>query len=247
MLPIRDHNPSGTTPWVTFGLIAANLAVFLVELALFSTPGGEAQFLRDWALFPAAVTRDGAYGGVVTSMFVHAGFLHLAGNMLFLWIFGDNLEDGLGHLGFLALYLASGVAAALGQIAHDPGTMVPMVGASGAIGGVMGGYLLLFPRARVDILVIFLVFFRVFSVPAWAMLGLWFAIQVFSGVGMVSAGGGVAYWAHVGGFAAGLILTVPAWARRGARGYWQQTGGQPPHPAAQYSPTRIPRVQRRRW
>jgi membrane associated rhomboid family serine protease len=167
--------------------------------------------------------------------------------MLFLWIFGDNLEDALGHMGFLAFYIASGLVAALAQIMADPLSQIPTVGASGAIGGVMGGYVLLFPRARVDILVIFFVFFRVFAVPAWAMLGLWFAIQLISGVSTPMEGGGVAYWAHVGGFAAGLALALPVWLRRGARGYWNQTGGMPPHPEAEYTATRIPRVRRKRW
>jgi len=247
MFPIRDHNPSGTTPWVTWALIAANVAVFLVELAVFSTPGGEARFLRDWALFPVAVTQGGEYSALLTSMFVHAGFMHVAGNMLFLWIFGDNLEDALGHMGFLALYLAAGVAAALAQILADPMSQIPTVGASGAIGGVMGGYVLLFPRARIDVLLIFVVFFRVIAVPAWVMLGLWFALQLLSGFSTPMDGGGVAYWAHVGGFAAGLALTLPAWFRRGASGYWSRTGGHPPHPETEYSPTRIPRVRRKRW
>ena len=117
MFPIRDHNPSGSTPWVTWALILANALVFLIELGVAGNPGAEAQFLRDWALFPAAVTQGGEFGGILSSMFLHAGFMHLAGNMLFLWIFGDNLEDALGHAGFLFVYLASGVAAALAQIA----------------------------------------------------------------------------------------------------------------------------------
>lgn len=247
MFPIRDHNPSGSTPWVTWALILANVAVFLIQMPYMGSPGAQAAFFRDWALYPVAVTRGGEYGGILTSMFLHAGFLHLAGNMLFLWIFGDNLEDALGSFGFLAVYLAAGVAAALAQIAADPLSAIPTVGASGAIGGVMGGYVLLFPRARIDVLLIFVVFFRVIAVPAWLMLGFWFALQVFAGLGTPTDGGGVAYWAHVGGFAAGLILTLPAWLRRGARGYWQETRGHPPHPEAEYTATRIPRVKRRRW
>lgn len=247
MFPIRDHNPSGSTPWVTWALIAANILVFLVELGYLGSPPAQAAFLRDWALFPAAVTQRGEYAGIVTSMFLHAGLMHLAGNMLFLWIFGDNLEDALGHMGFLFVYLASGVAAALAQIAADPMSTIPTVGASGAIGGVMGGYVLLFPRARVDVLLIFVIFFRVIAVPAWLMLGLWFAIQVVSGLGTPSDVGGVAYWAHVGGFAVGLILTLPAWFKRGAAGYWERTQGRPPHPEAEYTHTRIPRVKRRKW
>ncbi|MCV2868256.1 rhomboid family intramembrane serine protease [Defluviimonas sp. WL0002] len=247
MFPIRDHNPSGSTPWVTWTLILANAAVFLVELGYLNSPAGQSALLRDWALYPVLVTQYGEYTGIFSSMFLHAGFMHLAGNMLFLWIFGDNLEDALGHAGFLLLYVVAGVAAAVAQIAANPLSDIPTVGASGAIGGVMGGYVLLFPRARIDVLIIFIVFFRVVAVPAWLMLGLWFAIQVFSGLGTPTDIGGVAYWAHVGGFAAGLVLTLPAWLRRGAAEFWQRTGGRPPHPDTEYTHTRVPRVKRRKW
>lgn len=246
MFPIRDHNPSERTPLITYALIAANVLVFLYQYALGSDTQAEARFLYHWALFPAAVTDGGPYTGLFSHMFLHAGFLHLAGNMLFLWIFGDNLEDQMGHLGFLVFYLACGLAAAMGQILPDPHSTIPMVGASGAIAGVMGGYLLLFPRARVDILVIFIIFFRVFSIPAFVMLGLWFAIQIVGGLGAPTAGGGVAYWAHAGGFLAGILLTLPAWSRRGARSWWQANQGQPPHPASTYAPSTIPLIRRRK-
>ena len=186
------------------------------------------------------------YQTIITSMFLHGGFLHLAGNMLFLWIFGDNIEDEMGHFGFALFYLASGLAAAGLQILADPTSAVPMVGASGAIAGVLGGYLLLYPRAKVDVLIIFVIFFRIFTIPAWIVLGVWFALQFFNGA--ANSTDGVAYMAHVGGFAGGLVLTLPVWLRRGARGYWARTKGRPPHPAAQYELTtsRIPRVTRRR-
>jgi membrane associated rhomboid family serine protease len=173
--------------------------------------------------------------------------MHIIGNMLFLWIFGDNLEDEMGHLGFLLFYLASGLAAAALQIAADPGSGVPMVGASGAVAGVMGGYLLMFPKARVDVLLFFIIFFRVFALKAWIVLGLWFALQLFSGFSTPTEGGGVAYWAHVGGFLAGLAMALPIWLRRGARSFWAQTNGQPPHPEARYplQKSSIPRVPRR--
>jgi membrane associated rhomboid family serine protease len=245
MFPIRDHNPSERTPYVVYALIALNVAVFLSQLPIAADDRAMAAFWSNWAMIPAAVTEGGRYTGILTSMFLHAGIMHLAGNMLFLWIFGDNLEDQMGHAGFLAFYLASGVAAALAQIAADPGSVIPTVGASGAIAGVMGGYLLLFPRARVDVLIIFVVFFRIFPIPAWIMLGLWFALQVFSGLGTPTDGGGVAYWAHAGGFVAGLVLTLPLWLRRGAQGYWHQTQGHPPHPGAPYSPSTIPVIRRR--
>lgn len=246
MFPIRDHNPSLSTPFVTYAIIALNILVFAYQYALGPDSDAAFDFLSHWALFPAMVTDGGPYQGLISHMFLHAGLMHLAGNMLFLWIFGDNLEDQMGHMGFLVYYLACGLAAAAGQILPDPHSTVPMVGASGAIAGVMGGYLLLFPRARVDILVIFIIFFRVFSIPAFVMLGLWFAFQIAGGLGTPTAGGGVAYWAHAGGFIAGLLFTLPAWARRGARGWWQTNQGLPPHPDAEYGPSIIPTIRRRK-
>lgn len=246
MFPLRDHNPSHGTPYVLYALIAANVAAFLLQLPHTGSERAMLGFWRDWAMIPIVVTQGGEWHGVFTSMFLHAGLLHLAGNMLFLWIFGDNLEDQFGHLGFLIFYLAAGIAAALAHIAADPGSTVPTVGASGAIGGVMGGYLLLFPRAKVDILLIFIVFFRVFTVPAYLLLGLWFAMQIFSGLSTPADGGGVAYWAHAGGFLAGIVLTLPAWLKRGAGAYWRRTEGHPPHPGAEYSPSTIPVIRRKR-
>ncbi|MEZ5885656.1 MAG: rhomboid family intramembrane serine protease [Paracoccaceae bacterium] len=246
MFPIRDHNPSERTPLVTYAIILANVLVYLYQLSFADSQVASNLFLRNWALFPAAVTEGGEFHALFSHMFLHAGFMHLAGNMLFLWIFGDNLEDQMGHLGFAAFYLACGTAAAFGQILPDPGSTVPMVGASGAIAGVMGGYLLLFPRARVDILIIFIIFFRVFSIPAFVMLGLWFAFQIAGGLGHSTEAGGVAYWAHAAGFAAGLALTLPLWARRGAGGWWRETRGRPPHAELQYNPANIPLVRRRK-
>lgn len=180
-------------------------------------------------------------------MFLHAGWMHLAGNMLFLWIYGDNVEDEMGHLPYLGFYLASGIAAGLGQVLFEPLSFVPMVGASGAIAGVMGGYLLLFPKAKIDILIIFIVFFRIFPIPAWIILILWFAMQFIGGMGATPESGGVAYWAHAGGFLAGLALTLPLWLRRGGVRFWSRTDGHPPHPAATYPVvrSRVPKVRRR--
>ena len=148
-------------------------------------------------------------------MFLHGGLLHLAGNMLFLWIFGDNMEDEMGHVGYLLFYLASGIGAGMAHVLAAPYSAVPTVGASGAIAGVMGGYLLLFPKARVDILFIFIVFFRIFTIPAWIMLALWFGLQIFGGAGANPDEGGVAYWAHAGGFVVGALLTLPVFFRKG--------------------------------
>ncbi|MEM9551269.1 MAG: rhomboid family intramembrane serine protease [Pseudomonadota bacterium] len=248
MFPIRDHNPSGRTPYVVYTLMAANILMFLANLPISNDPRALWAFYADYAVIPARVTQGLGYETLVTSMFLHAGFMHLAGNMLFLYIFGDNLEDRMGHVPFLLFYVASGIGAALIQVMTEPFSTVPMVGASGAIAGVMGGYLLLFPRAQVDILLILIIFIRVFPIPAWIMLGLWFGMQFIGGAGADPEAGGVAYWAHAGGFAIGLVLTVPLWLRLGGAAFWSRTHGHPPHPEAEYrlSPSRIPRVQNRR-
>ena len=246
MFPIRDHNPSGGTPYVTMALIAANVLVFL---GYYTTLDGWPlmRFFVQWGLVPLRVTHGEGYPTLVTHMFLHGGWMHLIGNMLFLWIFGDNLEEAMGRIGFLLFYLGSGLAAAALQIAADPLSGAPMVGASGAVAGVMGGYLLLYPKARVDVLLFFVIFFRVFVLRAWIVLGLWFGLQLVSGVSTPTEGGGVAYWAHIGGFLAGLVLVLPVWLRRGGSGYWQRTHGEPPHPEARYplAKTGIPRVRRR--
>ncbi len=246
MFPIRDHNPSGGRPYVVYALIAINIAVFLLQLPYSGYDRALAGFWGNFALYPAAVTQYGDYTGIFTSMFLHAGWMHIGGNMLFLWIFGDNLEDQMGHVGFLVFYLACGILAALAHIYSAPGSTVPTVGASGAIAGVMGGYLLLFPRARVDVVVIIVIFFRVFTLPAWVMLGIWFALQVFGGFSTPAQGSGVAFWAHAGGFIAGIVLTLPVWLRRGGAGFWNRTHGQPPHPEITYRRSSIPSVRRRR-
>ncbi|WP_395539405.1 rhomboid family intramembrane serine protease [Neotabrizicola sp. sgz301269] len=247
MFPIRDHNPSGRRPYVTLALIAANVLIFLAYFPAAQSDYALARVYMTWGLVPARLMAGEGYETLLTHMFLHGGWMHLAGNMLFLWIFGDNLEDQMGHLGFAGFYLVSGLAAAGLQIAPDPSSPVPMVGASGAVAGVMGGYLLLFPKAKVDVLIIIVIFFRIFALPAWLILGIWFGIQLFSGLATPTAEGGVAYFAHIGGFIAGLALTLPIWLRRGAGGYWQATHGQPPHPQANYTLSRssIPRVPRR--
>ncbi len=248
MFPIRDHNPSGTTPIVTYALILANVLVFALSNDMLLSDGALSRIYYDYAMIPARISTGENYNAFVTSMFLHGGLPHLAGNMLFLWIFGDNLEDQMGNVQFGLFYLAAGVGAGLAQYLAAPWSGVPTIGASGAIAGVMGGYLLFFPRARVDILLFLVVFVRVFPVPAWIMLGLWFAIQLFSGFSIDASQGGVAYWAHAGGFLLGTILALPFWLRRGATGYWRKTEGQPPHPAAQYplAISSVPTVRRRR-
>lgn len=248
MFPIRDHNPSRHTPFVTYALIAINVVVFVSYWPLFADPRELNLFFYEWALVPALVSEQGTWSTMATSMFLHGGWMHLAGNMLFLWIFGDNLEDEMGHLGYLAFYLASGIGAAAAHMISAPYSPVPTVGASGAIAGVMGGYLLMFPKARVDVLLFFVFIIRIIPVPAWIMLCLWFGLQLFSSIGADPMAGGVAYWAHAGGFLVGMALTVPLFLRRGGPRFWRSTDGHPPHPEATYTyrKTDIPRVRRRR-
>jgi membrane associated rhomboid family serine protease len=204
MIPIRDVIPSRTTPVVTLGLIALNVLVFVVQSGL--TGRGLEMVIFNFALVPA----DFSIVTVFTSMLLHGGLAHLAGNMLFLWIFGDNIEDRLGHGRFLFFYLICGFVAALAQTALDPTSSVPMVGASGAIAGVMGAYLILFPHSRVVMLFPFPPI--VFELPAVWFLVMWFAVQFLNGVGTLSIfggadlSGGVAFWAHVTGFVTGAVL-----------------------------------------
>ncbi len=242
MFPFRDHNPSQRTPYVTWALIAVNILVFASYYSLFSDDRALGQFFFTWGLVPAEASPT----TFVTSMFLHGGIMHLAGNMLFLYVFGDNMEDAMGHVGFLIFYALSGFAAAGAQFVSDPASFVPMVGASGAIAGVMGGYLLLYPKARVDVLIILIIIFRVIPIPAWIVLGAWFGLQIVQGSITPTEGGGVAYWAHAGGFIAGLLMTLPLWLRRGATGFWKRTEGHPPHPEAEYRWARssVPKVRR---
>ena len=228
--------------------MAANILAFIGYFGLMDNARALNQLYLDYAIIPVRITHGAGYETLLTSTFLHGGFMHLAGNMLFLWIFGDNMEDEMGHLPFLLFYVLSGLGAGYLHVLSAPLSQVPTIGASGAIAGVMGGYLLMYPRAKVDILLIFIVFFRIIPVPAWLMLGLWLALQFLGGLGSDPDTGGVAYWAHAGGFGVGLLLTVPLWLRRGAMSYWNRTHGHPPHPAPDYrlSDTRIPKAGQRR-
>ena len=206
MIPLRDVIPSRTTPGVTIGLIALNVLVFLFQAGL--SERAHETFIYTFGLVPMYFS----FAAAVTSMFVHGGLAHLAGNMLFLWIFGDNVEDRLGHLRFLAFYLLCGFAAAFAQVALEPDSPIPMVGASGAIAGVMGAYLVLYPHSRVLMLFPFPLF--LFELPAVVFLVMWFFVQFLNGIGQLPVfqqdqlSGGVAFWAHVMGFIAGLVLVV---------------------------------------
>jgi membrane associated rhomboid family serine protease len=204
MIPLSDVIPSRTVPVVTIGLIIVNALVFLYEQAL-PEPLLQ-QFVANYALIPAWFSVPALF----TSQFLHGGWMHIISNMLYLWIFGDNVEDRLGHFRYLLFYLGAGAAAAILQTLFDPFSSVPMVGASGAIAGVMGAYFILYPYSRVLTVVFLIIFFDIIEIPAVFFLGLWFLLQLLSGVGSLAvsnaAGGGVAFWAHIGGFAAGALI-----------------------------------------
>ncbi len=225
MFPLRDDNPTRITPIVTIAVIVLNVLVWL----LFQGAGAGEGLLRSlcgMAAIPADLTGGLGPGDTIalghgysceigglgwltvfSSMFMHGSWMHLIGNKLFLWIFGNNIEDSMGSLRFVVFYLLSGVLATAAHVASDPSSAIPTVGASGAISGVMGAYLLLYPTVRVHTLFVFVFFVRVFALPAWIVLAEWIAIQLFSGFSSLGAiGGGVAFWAHIGGFVAGLAL-----------------------------------------
>ncbi len=210
MIPIRDVNPTRSTPWVTWSIILVCLLVFLWQWVL--PEGADTEFVLTWGLVPRRLTAGdpGAWPTVLTSMFMHGGIAHVLGNLWFLYIFGDNVEDNMGPGRFTVFYLLSGLAAAAAQYLMNPLSPVPMVGASGAIAGVLAAYLVLYPRARVVALVPIFIFIQWVELPAVIFIAIWFAFQFFSGVGSLSHGAsaGVAYWAHIGGFVAGLVLTL---------------------------------------
>jgi membrane associated rhomboid family serine protease len=212
MLPLTDHNPRRTFPIVNLFLVAANILVFLWEMSLGARLG---PVLETIAFVPRTFWVDGFWTDdarrILTSMFLHGGFLHVGGNMLYLWIFGDNIEDRLGHGRYLMFYLLCGFLATLGHAFFNPESVVPAIGASGAIAGVLGAYIVLFPRARVTTLIPIFFFITVREIPAVVLLGFWFVLQLFSGVGSLGAAGaesagGVAWFAHIGGFVAGMAL-----------------------------------------
>jgi membrane associated rhomboid family serine protease len=221
VIPLRDRNPTRRAPVVTIALVGACFAAFAVELSVTGSGGDAAlgAFFDRWGAVPADITAALARGdyfgsaavGVVTSMFLHGGWLHLLGNMLFLWIFGNNVEDRLGHIPFLAFYLLGGIVAAFTQVMIDPQSGVPLVGASGAIAAALGAYIVLFPGARILSLVLLGFFYQLLEVPALVVLGYWFVLQLVSGFGSFgaeSAQGGVAFFAHIGGFVVGMVVGV---------------------------------------
>ncbi len=220
MIPLHDDNPTDTKPVVTVSLIGACIVVFLWQLSLGGNGGQQAVYALgfipallfegrelspDIALLPPSAT-------FITSMFLHGGWMHLIGNMLYLWIFGNNIEDAMGHGRFIVFYGICGIAAALAQGFQDTSSVIPMIGASGAISGVLGAYLLLYPKAKVLVLVPLGIIITTLRLPALYVLGFWFVLQFLSGAVAASAesgGGGVAWWAHIGGFVAGMALVYP--------------------------------------
>ncbi|MEM7196120.1 MAG: rhomboid family intramembrane serine protease [Pseudomonadota bacterium] len=222
MIPYKDENPTHVLPVVTYAILGLNIFAWLLLQGMGSEPALTQSICRYGAI-PGAMLSNAALSSAedlvcpvvqqgwlqaLTSMFMHGGWMHLIGNMWFLWIFADNIEDSIGHVRFIIFYLIGGLAAIAAQMAADPGSMIPMVGASGAIGGVMGAYARLFPKVRVHMAIILGFFIMRQTLPAWVMLGLWLGFQVISGVLSLSnsAEGGVAFWAHIGGFLAGFIL-----------------------------------------
>ncbi|TMC93802.1 MAG: rhomboid family intramembrane serine protease [Chloroflexi bacterium] len=228
MIPIKDYaGPRRRLPWITWGLIAVNVVVFLYQVSL----GANAQaFMFAYSVVPVALTHgipqtslpgvpahipfhtpSPVYLTLITAMFLHAGWLHIGGNMLFLYIFGDNVEDRMGHIPYLLFYLFCGVVAGITQVAVDPGSSIPSLGASGAIAGVLAAYLVLFPLARVRTIIFIVFFFTIVTLPAFVLIGIWFLLQFLDGVAALSnvqqGMGGVAYFAHVGGFVTGLVIT----------------------------------------
>ncbi len=227
MFPIRDDNPTVMVPITTFLLIGLNVAAWVLlqglatEQALARSictlgliPGDLLGLVEPGTRIPVSASYECVLSGSnwltpLSSMFLHGSWLHIIGNLWFLWIFGNNVEDAMGHVRFLIFYVLCGLAAAVAQIVVDPASTVPMVGASGAIGGVMGAYVLLYPRVNVHLLIFLGFFVTTVAVPAVFMLGYWFLLQLVSGVGALDrTGGGVAFWAHVGGFVAGLVLVL---------------------------------------
>jgi membrane associated rhomboid family serine protease len=208
MLPLRDENPTSRVPYVNYILMALNILVFVFQVRLGSD---QEAFVYQFALIPAQMTAGIGVADVLdifTSMFMHAGLAHIGGNMLYLWIFGDNVEDAMGHGRYLLFYLIGGITASAAHVLTNPASQIPTVGASGAIAAVLGAYLVLYPQSRVVTLIFLGYFIRLAMVPAIFVLGLWFVLQLFQGMVTLGAAdvGGVAFWAHIGGFVTGLVL-----------------------------------------
>jgi rhomboid family protein len=228
MIPLRDANPTRRTPWVTLVLIAANVAAFFLWEPITGSPREQALFfychgaipeeMVDLQAIPEVAAACGGKNVLVslfTSMFLHGGILHLAGNMLYLWVFGNNIEDRMGWPVFLLFYLAAGLVAAYAEALAHPSSITPLVGASGAIAGTLGAYIVIFPHARVMALIPIFFIFQLIELSAWIVLGFWFVLQAFAGVGSLGGDvGGVAWWAHIGGFVFGALIALLFYRRR---------------------------------
>jgi membrane associated rhomboid family serine protease len=239
VIPLRDANPTLRTPIVTLAIIAACVIVFVIQLGQLGDAGqaGLARFITAWGVVPAellAAVRAGEFisreaATLITSQFLHGSLIHIGGNMLFLWIFGNNIEDRFGRLRFLVFYLVGGIVAALTQVAIDPASTVPMIGASGAIAATLGAYLVLFPRARVTTAIFLVFFYQLIDVPAIFVLAIWFILQLIDGLGSLgvasASSGGVAFFAHIGGFVFGLAVALVVRATGGAGRGVQRTVG----------------------
>ena len=237
MIPLRDANPTRRTPIITLAIIVACFVAFAYELGRMGSGGMEGldAFVNEWGIVPAELTAAWRSGWglttealtLISSQFLHGGWLHLLGNLLFLWIFGNNVEDRLGRLRFLLFYLVGGAMAGLTQVAIDPESTIPTIGASGAIAATLGAYLVLFPRARITSLVFLGFFYQLIDVPAVIVLVFWFLLQLIDGIaslGVTDAGGGVAFFAHIGGFVFGALVGVVVRAVGGRGGRLRSAG-----------------------
>jgi membrane associated rhomboid family serine protease len=225
LIPLKDDNPTSTFPFMTLGMILLNGLIFYHQINL--NEKESLRFIYQWGAIPYQITHGEVLRDfplipipltIFSAMFIHGGFLHIIGNMLYLWIFGNNIEDSLGHFRFLLFYLVSGLFAGLAQVVSSPDSTVPMIGASGAIGGILGAYLILFPHARILSLVFIIVFVKLIRIPAVVLLGFWFLLQLLSVRG--EAMSNVAFFAHIGGFVSGIILVKifqPQWSKRRKR------------------------------
>jgi rhomboid family protein len=209
MIPLSDENPTRNFPLITLLAIGANIWIYFETFINANVPPD--MLLNQYGLVPYNLIHSPVteYPFIYSSMFLHAGFLHMAGNMLYLWIFGNNIEDVLGKFRFILFYLVCGTIAALGHIATNTDSVIPMVGASGAVSGILGAYIVLFPYARVKTLIFIVIFITVIRIPALVLLGLWIGLQVLNGMAVSGGAPGVAWFAHIGGFLAGMILILP--------------------------------------
>jgi len=221
MIPLRDDIRSATRPWVTYFFIASCSLIFVYQLfSQFADRATGNYIILNFGMIPRDIVAGRRLWTLVTSMFLHGGFFHVIGNMLYLWIFGDNVEDALGRVPYVLMYLGAGLFGSLCHIFISPASAIPTIGASGAISGVMGAYFILYPRARVLTLVPIFFFIRFIQLPAYFLLGFWILLQILYGCTSSPAGGGVAYFAHIGGFVVGILVGLLFRQRRRARGIW---------------------------